>query len=77
MSKQKAKISNCPEKCMKGVELRRLRIGAGLSLAGLATKMSKWGWDVKKVSRLQAKLIIRLDPLEMADLLTALDAMSI
>ncbi len=62
---------------MEGIELKRLRKGAGLSLDGLAEKMKVWGWDVKKVSRLQCKPMIYLDPAEMADLLKSLDATSL
>ena len=74
---QHAKVSNSPEKRMKGAELKRLRQGASLTMVELAEKMYSWGWDSKKVWRFQCKPLFYLDPSEMSDLLTALDATSL
>jgi len=74
---QHAKIFSSPEKCMKGAAQQRVRPAAGLTRVELGDKMRRWGWNAKKVWRLQNKPLIYLDPSEMADLLTALGAVSL
>ena len=49
----RAKIFRSVEVCMAGVELRRLRIAAGLSQEQLAGKLNGWGWYRQKVIDLE------------------------
>jgi len=73
----KAKIFASPDKCMEGVELRRLREKAGLTQQQLADKMTVWGWYREKVIILEHKQYFALFPDEMQALLDVLGASSI
>ena len=73
----KAKIYSSPEKCMKGVELRRLRETAGLTQQQLADKLESWGWYEKKVKRFEKRKDFCLSAQEMQALLDALGARSL
>lgn len=76
-TRQKAKIYDCPNKRMAGHELYRLRNGANLGRKRLGSLMDKWGWHRKKVERFEKVLDFELHPMEMADLLKALNADSL
>ena len=73
----KATIFNSPDKCMTGVELRRLRNAAGLSKKELADKMTAWSWYRLKVRRFENMADFGLNPVEMQALLDALGATSL
>jgi len=75
--KLKAKIFASPDKCMEGVELKRLRESAGLTQQQLADRMSAWGWYRQKVLILENKQYFALFPDEMQDLLDVLNAVSL
>ncbi len=86
----RAKIFRSVEVCMAGVELRRLRIAAGLSQERLAVRMYNWGWYRQKVNEFESgkrcRIIFEgprifkafsLPPNEMEALLDVLGASSI
>ena len=74
---EKAKIFACPEKCMKGAELRRLRKAAGFSLLQLSGKLYGLGWTIRRIRGYELSESFCIDPAEMADLLKVLDATSL
>jgi hypothetical protein len=74
---QKARIFSSPDKCMNGIELKRLREAAGMTQQQLADKMALWGWYREKVIILEHKQYFALFPDEMQSLLDALGASSI
>jgi len=74
---QHAKIFNSPEKCMRGVELKRLRKAIGFTQPKLVEKLNNWGWTIKKVQRFEQVDYFCLCSSEMQSLLFALNATSI
>ena len=74
---QKATIFACPEKCMKGAELKRLREAAGLSRLQLADKLYGLGWTIRRIRDYELSDSFCIDPTEMADLLKSLGATSL
>lgn len=74
MAKLKANIFASQKKCMKGVELRRLRVAAGLSIRGLAKAFDTYPKEIERLQKIQH---FELHPQRMQDLLTVLGAGSL
>ena len=70
----KAKITNCPNKRMTGLELRRLRNAGDLSKRELA---ERFGTYPKEIQRLEKTSFFEMHPERMEDLLKALGASSL
>ncbi len=74
MAKLKAEIFASQNKCMKGGELRRLRVAAGLSVRQLAERFDTYR---QRIVRMEKTHFFELHPARMVDLLSALGAGSL
>ncbi len=72
----RVKISASPNKCMTGVELKRVMAEAGLTPYALSKRL---GWYKRRIQRLldKGEFDFELHPVDMADLLKALGATSL